>query len=72
MPHPSHHTDALRGTSYRRGKPQSNDIDLVFTHPDDQQVRGLLEKLLAELKKDGMVFRPSPFLGRCCGLSIAN
>ncbi|THH18302.1 hypothetical protein EUX98_g8985 [Antrodiella citrinella] len=41
--------------SYRRGKPESNDVDIVFTHPDATKVKGLCKKLVRQLHEQGMV-----------------
>ncbi|THG94502.1 hypothetical protein EW026_g6985 [Hermanssonia centrifuga] len=40
---------------YRRGKPESNDVDIVFTHPDTQKVKGLCKRLVNRLYERGMV-----------------
>ncbi|KAI0764354.1 Nucleotidyltransferase [Trametes elegans] len=40
---------------YRRGKPESNDVDIVFTHPDAIKVKGLCKRLVARLHELGMV-----------------
>ncbi|KAH9944599.1 Nucleotidyltransferase [Amylocystis lapponica] len=40
---------------YRRGKPESNDVDIVFTHPDPTRVRGLCKRLVRRLHERGMV-----------------
>lgn len=43
--------------SYRRGKPQSNDVDIVITHTDwnlgSQKVKGLCRKLVQRLHEQG-------------------
>lgn len=40
---------------YRRGKPESNDVDIVFTHPDPEKVKGLCKRLVKKLYEQGMV-----------------
>ncbi|KAG2055573.1 Nucleotidyltransferase [Suillus hirtellus] len=44
---------------YRRGKPQSNDVDIVITHTDwnlgSQKVKGLCRKLVQRLHEQGLV-----------------
>ncbi|OJT01642.1 DNA-directed DNA/RNA polymerase mu [Trametes pubescens] len=40
---------------YRRGKPESNDVDIVFTHPDAGKVKGLCKRLVRRLHERGMV-----------------
>ncbi|KAK7691335.1 hypothetical protein QCA50_004729 [Cerrena zonata] len=40
---------------YRRGKPESNDADIVFTHSDGPKVKGLCKRLVRQLHKQGMV-----------------
>ncbi|KAG2153275.1 hypothetical protein DEU56DRAFT_774077 [Suillus clintonianus] len=44
---------------YRRGKPQSNDVDIVITHADwhigSQKVKGLCRKLVQRLYEQGFV-----------------
>ncbi|KAG5647080.1 hypothetical protein DXG03_001450 [Asterophora parasitica] len=44
---------------YRRGKPLSNDVDIVISHPDlrsgAEQVKGLCKKLVQRLYKRGLV-----------------
>ncbi|KAG1781945.1 hypothetical protein EV702DRAFT_1068193 [Suillus placidus] len=44
---------------YRRGKPQSNDVDIVITHTDwnlgSQKVKGLCRKLVQRLHEQGFV-----------------
>jgi len=45
--------------SYRRGKPQSNDVDIVITHTDwelgSQKVKGLCRKLVRRLHGQGQL-----------------
>ena len=45
--------------SYRRGKAQSNDVDIVISHQDFENggelVKGLCEKLVTSLCKQGNV-----------------
>ncbi|KAL1945250.1 hypothetical protein VTO73DRAFT_2101 [Trametes versicolor] len=40
---------------YRRGKPESNDVDIVFTHPDAGKVKGLCKRFVKHLHGRGMV-----------------
>jgi len=40
---------------YRRGKPESNDLDIVFTHPQPGVDRGLCKKLVNRLSERGLV-----------------
>jgi len=40
---------------YRRGKPSSNDIDIVFTHPTKMSAKGLCARLVARLRSAGLV-----------------
>ncbi|KAL1945244.1 hypothetical protein VTO73DRAFT_2095 [Trametes versicolor] len=40
---------------YRRGKPESNDVDIVFTHPDAGKVKGLCKRFVRHLHARGMV-----------------
>ncbi|TFY63526.1 hypothetical protein EVJ58_g3189 [Rhodofomes roseus] len=40
---------------YRRGKPESNDVDIVFTHPDAEVVKGLCKRFVRRLYERGMV-----------------
>ncbi|KAL1945254.1 hypothetical protein VTO73DRAFT_2105 [Trametes versicolor] len=40
---------------YRRGKPESNDVDIVFTHPDAGKVKGLCKRFVKHLHERGMV-----------------
>ncbi len=40
-------------SSYRRGKPESNDVDIVFTHPDTQKVKGLCKRLVNRVYERG-------------------
>lgn len=46
--------------SYRRGKLQSNDVDIVITHSDwnlgSQKVKGLCKKLVQRLHEQGQGF----------------
>lgn len=41
--------------SYRRGKPQNNDIDILFTHKEPDLERHLCAKLVERLRKTGVV-----------------
>ena len=38
---------------YRRGKPESNDIDIVITHREANTEKGILEALVNSLAKAG-------------------
>ncbi|KAL6304931.1 Nucleotidyltransferase [Sparassis latifolia] len=40
---------------YRRGKPENNDVDIVFTHPDPGRVKGLCKRFVSRLHERGMV-----------------
>ncbi|KAI0821017.1 Nucleotidyltransferase [Irpex lacteus] len=40
---------------YRRGKPESNDVDIVFTHPDATIAKGLCKRFVKRLYERGMV-----------------
>ncbi|CCM02941.1 uncharacterized protein FIBRA_05056 [Fibroporia radiculosa] len=40
---------------YRRGKPESNDVDIVFTHPDGTRIKGLCKRLVRRLHERKMV-----------------
>jgi len=40
---------------HRRGKPMSNDVDIVFTHPDAEKVKGLCERFINRLYERGFV-----------------
>ncbi|EIW53979.1 Nucleotidyltransferase [Trametes versicolor FP-101664 SS1] len=40
---------------YRRGKTESNDVDIVFTHPDAGKVKGLCKRFVKHLHERGMV-----------------
>ncbi|KAI0710318.1 Nucleotidyltransferase [Cerioporus squamosus] len=40
---------------YRRGKAESNDVDIVFTHPDPSKVKGLCKRFVHTLHDRGMV-----------------
>ncbi|KAI9455651.1 Nucleotidyltransferase [Russula earlei] len=40
---------------YRRGKPASNDIDIVFTHPDANSTKDLCTRLVDRLRSAGLV-----------------
>ncbi|KAH9953842.1 hypothetical protein BC827DRAFT_1145318 [Russula dissimulans] len=56
------HLDAVQpgcvGTlvgGYRRGKPASNDIDIVFTHPNAKSTKDLCARLVERLRSVGLV-----------------
>jgi DNA polymerase/3'-5' exonuclease PolX len=38
---------------YRRGKPASNDMDILFTRPDGESTSGILDEVVDRLKKAG-------------------
>lgn len=38
---------------YRRGKTESNDVDIVFTHPDPGVVKGLCKRFVRRLYEQG-------------------
>jgi len=40
---------------YRRGKTESNDVDIIITHPDANKVKGLCRKLTQTLCDKGML-----------------
>jgi DNA polymerase IV len=40
---------------YRRGKPESNDIDVVFTHPNAKSAKNLCGRLVERLRSAGLV-----------------
>ncbi|KAH9174946.1 Nucleotidyltransferase [Lactarius sanguifluus] len=40
---------------YRRGKPSSNDVDIVFTHPNKTSAKGLCTKLVERLRSADLV-----------------
>lgn len=40
---------------YRRGKRESNDVDIVFTHPDPAKTKGLCKRFVKHLHSRGMV-----------------
>ena len=44
--------------SYRRGKPESNDVDIVFTHPDGEKAKGLCKRAMAWLHQKGELVSP--------------
>lgn len=39
--------------SYRRGKADCGDVDVLVTHPDGKSHKGLFGKLLSKLKEEG-------------------
>ncbi len=39
--------------SFRRGKLESNDVDIVFTHPDASKVKGLCKRFVRRLHDRG-------------------
>lgn len=40
---------------YRRGKPESNDIDIIFTHPNAKSAKNLCGRLVERLRSAGLV-----------------
>ena len=50
-------SDQYHLSSYRRGKPESNDIDIVITHPkaDQKMIQELCRELTEVLSKKGFV-----------------
>ncbi|PWN54047.1 Nucleotidyltransferase [Violaceomyces palustris] len=40
---------------YRRGKPESSDVDIVYTHPDNRHNKAALHRLLDDLRREGIV-----------------
>ena len=40
---------------YRRGKPQSGDVDIVLSHPEEDKTLNLIENLVAALAESGWV-----------------
>ena len=40
---------------YRRGKPESNDIDIIFTHPNAKSAKNLCGRLVEHLRSAGLV-----------------
>lgn len=38
---------------FRRGKPESNDVDIIFTHPDPDVVKGLCKRFVRRLYEQG-------------------
>lgn len=38
---------------YRRGKAESNDVDIVFTHPEPEKVKGLCKRFVKHLYDKG-------------------
>lgn len=38
---------------YRRGKSESNDVDIVFTHKEEAKEKGALERVLELLTQSG-------------------
>ena len=40
---------------YRRGKPESNDIDIIFTHPSAKSAKNLCGRLVERLRSAGLV-----------------
>ena len=49
--------DLYYPSSYRRGKPESNDVDIVVTHPnaDKKKIRELCQQLIDVLSEKGLV-----------------
>lgn len=40
---------------YRRGKAESNDVDIVLTHPDGERVKGLCKRFVRRLHERGKI-----------------
>ncbi|KAI0685458.1 Nucleotidyltransferase [Cytidiella melzeri] len=40
---------------YRRGKPESNDVDIVFTHPNSEVAKSLCKRFVKRLYEKGLV-----------------
>ena len=40
---------------YRRGKPESGDVDLILSHPDQSATAGLVNKVVRSLEKEGWI-----------------
>ena len=60
---------------YRRGKPESNDVDIVFTHPDAGVVKGLCKRFVRRLYEQGRCrvwFIVSRALSRIQGWSVMS
>jgi DNA polymerase beta palm len=54
-------------TRYRRGKSASNDIDVVFTHPNATSAKGLCARLVERLRSAGLVTHVMrEYLARTC------
>ncbi|GFP59806.1 DNA polymerase type-X family protein pol4 [Trichoderma asperellum] len=41
--------------SYRRGKPESGDVDVILSHPDEAQTLDVVEKLIYSLEKSSFI-----------------
>ena len=54
--------------SYRRGKPQSNDVDIVFSPPNEDEDIGLLRNLYLRLSSLDIVTH----VLRQCFISLIN
>ncbi|KAH9925944.1 Nucleotidyltransferase [Epithele typhae] len=46
---------SIMAGGYRRGKPESNDLDIVFTHPDRSKIGGMCKRFLRRLYNRGMI-----------------
>ena len=51
---------------YRRGKSESNDVDMVFTHPDASKVKGLCKRFVRRLHERGKCFGSWVAAGGSC------
>ncbi|KAL8678505.1 MAG: hypothetical protein Q9224_000254 [Gallowayella concinna] len=40
---------------YRRGKPESGDVDLILSHPEQSATAGLVDKVVSSLEKEGWI-----------------
>ncbi|KAI4190068.1 MAG: hypothetical protein L6R41_001034 [Letrouitia leprolyta] len=40
---------------YRRGKPESGDVDLILSHPDQSATAGLVDKVVRSLEEEGWI-----------------
>ena len=57
LPFHAEDPDLYCPSSYRRGKPESNDVDIVVTHPnaDQKKIRELCQQLTDVLSEKGLV-----------------
>ena len=40
---------------YRRGKPESGDVDVILSHPNEAMTHSLVEKMVKSLEKEGWI-----------------